>query len=58
MSCPVSVYRGRVGCPVLFLYTVIGWGVKSCVCNACHGLFLLIGIGRGLFTVIGRVCIL
>ena len=29
---PVSVYCDWVGCHVLCLYTVIGWGVMSCVC--------------------------
>ena len=32
MSCPVSVYYDRVGCHVLCLYTMAGWGVMSCVC--------------------------
>ena len=31
MSCPVSEYCG-VGCYVLCLYTVMGWGVMLCVC--------------------------
>ena len=30
---PVSVYCDGVGCLVLFLYTVTGWGVMSCVCG-------------------------
>ena len=29
---PVSVYCDGVGCRVLCLYTVTGWGVVSCVC--------------------------
>ena len=32
VSCPVSVYRDGVGCHVLCLYTVTGWGVMSRVC--------------------------
>ena len=31
VSCPVSVYCARVGCHVLYPYTVTGWGVMSCV---------------------------
>ena len=31
MSCPVSVYCDGVCCHVLCLYTVMGWGVMSCV---------------------------
>ena len=32
VSCPVSVYCEGVGCHVLCLFTVRGWGVMSCVC--------------------------
>ena len=41
---PVSVYCDGVGCHVLCLYTVTGWGVMSCVCilwqGGCHVLCL------------------
>ena len=37
MSCPVSVYYDRVGCHVLCLYTMTGWGVMSCVCILWRG---------------------
>ena len=30
---PVSVYCDGVGCRVLCLYSVTGWGVMSCVCG-------------------------
>ena len=38
VSCPVSVYCDGVGCHVLCLYTVTGWGVMSCVLSVyCDG---------------------
>ena len=37
VSCPVSVYYGRVGCHALCLYTMAGWGVMPCVCILWQG---------------------
>ena len=37
VSCPASVYCDGVGCHVLRLYTVTGWGVMSCVCILWRG---------------------
>ena len=37
VSCPVSVYCDGMGCHVLCLYTVTGWGVMSCVCILWRG---------------------
>ena len=59
VSCPVSVYCGRVGCHVLGLYTVTGW--VSCpvsvYCDGigCHVLCLYTVTGWG---VMSCVCIL
>ena len=37
VSCPISVYCDGVGCHVLCLYTVTGWGVMSYVCILWRG---------------------
>ena len=35
MFCPVSVYCDRVGCHVLCLHTVTGWGISCPVSAYC-----------------------
>ena len=58
---PVSVHCDGVGCHVMCLYTVTGWGVMSCVyCDGvgCHVLCLYTGVGCHvlcLYTVTGGV---